>query len=116
MGIFKKKSSKKALREAHPPKILKQWNNYRLIVKEIPINETITTYSGPHPVTNFKQIGWRTQLVIEQKDTNAMKEPYFRPKSEENMYKSNFYQIHYDHSTDLMFDLFREMFDVKDED
>lgn len=103
--MFKRKK-KPIIREANPPKVLKTWDNYRLVVKEIPVMTKFMDQVG-----DSVQTGWKQQLVLEEKNTNAMKEPYFVTK-EEDYYSdaetSSYYGRHEYRYISLLFKILKE--------
>lgn len=106
--MFKRKKKEKYIEPIKPePRVLKQWNNNRLVVTWVP------QYS--HVVVNnesSKIILYNSHLVLEKKDTNAMQEPFWIKDCEDpGPLNHNGYVSMYDpRDRRLMFQLFREMY------
>ena len=67
--MFKKKKKEIKVPVKKEPEILKVLKTNRIVVQEIPLTNSENI-----------QIGWQKQLVIEEIDTNAMQEPFWRTR------------------------------------
>jgi hypothetical protein len=98
----KKKEVKIVIPEKNPPKVIKELKNFRLVVQEIELY---------NDVLSFVQIGWKKQLVLEERDKNAMQDPYWKIKKKDywmgecpERYNPKF------EDQELMWDILRELF------